>query len=273
VHTARELIAWSSSLGLPLSEARALISHCLGRSKEWLIVHDDEILTTDKVSLCKEVLMRRANGEPFAYLVGMQEFYGREFSVSPAVLIPRPDTELLIDTVLGRFPKNDPLQIIDLGTGSGCIGITLALERKSWQVLAIDNSPDSLAVAQNNAHLLKASNCNFLRSNWWQAIPMQHFDIVVANPPYIAQHDSHLAQGDLRFEPQDALTDHADGLAAYRIILQGLAAFAHSQTLIFLEHGYDQAQAIAELVTETGFFVVEQLKDLNSQPRLMIARI
>jgi release factor glutamine methyltransferase len=273
VNTARDLLAAAKLLGLSLSEARLLISHGLARPKEWLITHDDETLSATQITICNSLIQRRSEGVPFAYLVGKQEFYGRAFQVSPAVLIPRPDTELLIDAVLAEYPKNECLQVIDLGTGSGCIAITLALERPSWQVLATDISQEAIDTAKKNAESLGALNISFTLSSWWQNIAPQRFNLIMSNPPYIEQNDIHLRQGDLRFEPQSALTDYSDGLSGYREILQGLQPYAEPDCRMFLEHGYDQAQTIAALVKANGFTIVEQKKDLAHQARLMIAKI
>jgi release factor glutamine methyltransferase len=273
VNTARDLLAAAKLLGLSLSEARLLISHGLARPKEWLITHDDETLSATQITICNSLIQRRSEGVPFAYLVGKQEFYGRAFQVSPAVLIPRPDTELLIDAVLAEYPKNECLQVIDLGTGSGCIAITLALERPSWQVLATDISQEAIDTAKKNAESLGALNISFTLSSWWQNIAPQRFNLIMSNPPYIEQNDIHLRQGDLRFEPQSALTDYSDGLSGYREILQGLKPYAEPDCRMFLEHGYDQAQTIAALVKANGFTIVEQKKDLAHQARLMIAKI
>jgi release factor glutamine methyltransferase len=272
VNTAPDLMALAKSLGLPLPEARGLICHAIRRPKEWLIAHDTDFLDLEISKYCQTLLHKRAAGEPYAYLVGRQEFYGRPFMVSPAVLIPRPDTELLIDSVLAYFPKNEPLQVIDLGTGSGCIAITLALERPSWQVLATDVSHAAIEIAKENASLLNAHSVRFAQSSWWATIQGQ-FDIIVSNPPYIHKDDQHLEEGDLRFEPQSALTDHYDGLQAYREILAGLGSHATPAANVFLEHGYDQATAIANLISENRLRVVEQKKDLGGQQRLMIAKI
>jgi release factor glutamine methyltransferase len=272
VNTALDLMTLAQNLGLPLSEARGLICHVIECPKEWLIAHDPDLLDVEKSKYCQTLLHKRAAGEPYAYLVGRQEFYGRPFMVSPTVLIPRPDTELLIDSVLAYFPMNEPLQVIDLGTGSGCIAITLALERPSWQVLATDISHAAIEIAQENANLLKAYNVRFAQSSWWKTIQGQ-FDIIVSNPPYIHKNDPHLIEGDLRFEPKSALTDHYDGLQAYREILAGLGSHATPVTNVFLEHGYDQATAIAHLVSENRLRIVEQKKDLGGQQRLMIAKI
>jgi release factor glutamine methyltransferase len=272
VNTALDLLALAKELGLPLSEARGLICHAIERPKEWLIAHDSDLLGLEKSERCQTLLAKRATGEPFAYLVGRQEFYGRQFAVTPSVLIPRPDTELLIDSVLERYPQNESLQVIDLGTGSGCIAITLALERPSWQVLAVDISPDAIRIAQKNAGELNADNVRFVESSWWKSVHGQ-FDIIVSNPPYIEKDDKHLTRGDLRFEPKSALTDYLDGLQAYREILASMVPHASTAAHIFLEHGYEQAASVGQLVTENGLHIVEQKKDLAHQQRLMIAKI
>jgi release factor glutamine methyltransferase len=268
-----QLLLAAKALGIPVAEARALIAHSIGKPKEWLIAHDADQLCSDDVNRSTALIQRRASGEPVAYLLGKQEFFGRDFYVCPSVLIPRPDTELLIEEVLRSYPNDEALNLVDLGTGSGCIAITLALERPSWRVLASDISTDALAIAQRNAVFLGANNIHFLQSSWWQAMPAQTFDLIVSNPPYIEKLDGHLTQGDLRFEPITALTDHADGLSAYREILSGLSRYSNNHSMIFLEHGYDQALAVANLVRQHQFTVVAQKKDLAQQPRLMIASV
>jgi release factor glutamine methyltransferase len=273
VTSAKELLLAAKALGLPVAEARALIAHSISKSKEWLIAHDADPLSSDDVVRSTALIQRRSSGEPVAYLLGRQAFFGRDFCVCPSVLIPRPDTELLIEEVLRCYPKNEPLSVIDLGTGSGCIAITLALERSSWQVLASDISVAALATAQRNAVILGANNIHFLQSSWWQDMPAQAFDLIVSNPPYIEKRDVHLTQGDLRFEPITALTDQADGLSAYREILSGLPRYSKADSMIFLEHGYDQAFAIADIVRQHQLTVVAQKKDLAQQPRLMIASV
>jgi release factor glutamine methyltransferase len=272
VNTALDLLTFAKDLGLPLSEARGLVCHGTDRSKEWLIAHDRDLLNLDQIERCQTLLRKRVTGEPYAYLIGRQEFYGREFIVSPSVLIPRPDTELLIDSVLALYPENESLQVIDLGTGSGCIAITLALERPSWQVLATDISQAAIEIARANATNLKARNVQFVQSSWWQQIQGK-FDLIISNPPYIDKDDEHLSQGDLRFEPRSALTDHSDGLGAYREILAGLAPRANQAAYVFLEHGFDQAEAIGLIVKENHLHVVEQKKDLGGHQRLMIVKI
>ena len=248
---------------IPASEARLLLGHLLGRSAAWLEAHrDDETSVEGEFST---LVGRRAAGEPVAYLVGVREFYGRDFSVTPDVLIPRPETELLVDIAKEKVGAGNTAHcaasILDLGTGSGCLAITLALELPRARVAAIDLSPAALAIARANAQRLGAA-VEFIDSDWFAALPAQRFDLIVANPPYVAAGDPHLNQDDLRFEPVGALTDHADGLSAIRRIVAEAPDWLADGGWLFLEHGYDQAAAVAELLAGAGLAAVERHCDL-----------
>jgi release factor glutamine methyltransferase len=204
---------------------------------------------------------RRAAGEPVAYLLGLREFYGRDFAVTPDVLIPRPETELLVDIAVEKVGADGTVNILDLGTGSGCLAVTLALELPLARVTAVDVSPAALDVAHGNAARLGA-RVAFVASDWFAALPPARYDLIVANPPYIAAGDPHLAQGDLRFEPAGALTDHADGLAAIRRIVMAAPHWLVPGGWLFFEHGYDQAAAVHALLADAGFAAIEQRRDL-----------
>jgi release factor glutamine methyltransferase len=246
-------------LRIPASEARLLLGYQLGRNATWLEAHrDDEIgVASDYTSLVE----RRAAGEPIAYLIGKREFYGRDFIVTPDVLIPRPETELLVDIAKTKVSLCETASVLDLGTGSGCLAITLALELPQVRVTAVEVSPAALAVALGNAQRLGATGA-FVASDWFAALPPQRFDLIVANPPYVAAGDPHLEEGDLRFEPADALTDHADGLAAIRKIIAAASCWLADGGWLFFEHGYDQAAAARQLLEAAGFSEIEQQRDL-----------
>ena len=223
---------------------------------------------------------RRAGGEPVAYLVGYREFFGREFAVSPGVLIPRPETELLVDIALkakvgacrpakrnSRQTGSETARILDLGTGSGCIAITLALELPQAQVSAVDASAAALAVARGNAERLGAK-VRLLQSHWFDQLAGERFDLIVANPPYIAAADPHLAAGDLRHEPSAALASGADGLRDIRRIIAAAPAHLAPGGQLWLEHGYDQADAVRSLLAAAGLTRIEQHRDLAGTVRV-----
>jgi release factor glutamine methyltransferase len=246
---------------IPPAEARLLLGHLLQRAAAWLEAHRDETLTPADAERFAALVARRAAGEPVAYLLGAREFFGRDFAVTPDVLIPRPETELLVDIAVEKVGAHGTVSILDLGTGSGCLAVTLALELPQARVTAVDVSPAALAVARGNAARLGA-RVEFAASDWFAALRPARFDLIVANPPYIAAGDPHLAQGDLRFEPAGALTDHADGLAAIRRIVATAPAWLAPGGWLFLEHGYDQAAAVHALFAAAGFAAIEQRSDL-----------
>jgi release factor glutamine methyltransferase len=242
-------------------EARVLLRHVLQRDEAWLIAHGDEQLSAQYIAAYGALIARRAAGEPVAYLTGSREFYGREFAVTPAVLIPRPETELLVELALQRLPA-DGGRVLDLGAGSGCIGVTIAAERPQAQVMLVDASADALDVARSNAHRYAALNTTLLNSDWYAAIGDARYDLIVANPPYVADGDAHLQQGDLRFEPQSALVAGADGLADIRRIVAGAPAHLLSGGWLICEHGHDQAEACTALLQQSGFIQAFTARDL-----------
>lgn len=257
--------------GLPRLEARLLLQQALQVSHAWLVAHGDEPIPDGARQVFAASVQRRLAGEPIAYLLETREFYGRPFRVTPAVLIPRPDTELLIEQALARLPADKPLQILDVGTGSGCIAITLALERPQWRVLALDLSQPALQVAQDNAERLGAA-VHFLHSDYLSAVLGQQFDAIISNPPYIPVGDPHLQQGDLRFEPAAALTDGADGLLAYRTLAQQGRGCLREAGWLMVEHGYDQGEAVPALLQQAGWQEVSLHRDLAGQPRVTCAQ-
>ncbi|MES2258794.1 MAG: peptide chain release factor N(5)-glutamine methyltransferase [Pseudomonadota bacterium] len=243
---------------------RILLCHALGLSRVSLITQSERALTEEEAQRLSALLRRRLDGEPVAYIVGRREFFGLPFEVSPAVLIPRPDTELLVELALERLPPSG--SVLDMGTGSGAIAVSLAYARPDAGVTALDVSPDALAVAQRNAALNQAQ-VRFMTSDWYGALGNQRFDLIVSNPPYIASGDRHLAEGDLRFEPSGALTDHADGLSALRTIVAGAPAHLQPGCWLLLEHGYDQADAVRALLTAQGYTEVQSWRDLSGIER------
>ena len=240
-------------------ETRILIMHALQLSRVQLITCSDRLLTQEEAQRLTALFRRRIQGEPIAYIVGKREFYGLDFAVSPAVLIPRPETELLVDLALERLPQNG--RVLDMGTGSGAIAVAIAHSRPDASVTALDASRDALEIARLNASAHGVA-VDFLLSDWYAAVAGQRFDVIVANPPYIVAGDAHLSQGDLRFEPLAALTDHADGLSALRSIVAGAAAHLESGGWLLVEHGYDQAESVRELLALQGFDEVQSWRDL-----------
>jgi release factor glutamine methyltransferase len=257
---------------LPASEARLLLGHVLDRATAWLLAHDDELLDEAALLGFAALVARRAGGEPVAYLLGRREFYGREFAVSPAVLIPRPETELLVDIALEIVGAGGTAKILDLGTGSGCIAVTLALELPQAQVTALDASAVALDVARRNAER-HGANLRLLQSDWFSALADERFDLIVSNPPYIAAADPHIAAGDLRHEPTTALASGADGLDAIRAIVAAAPAHLAAGGQLWLEHGYDQAQAVRDLLAKAGFAAIEQHRDLAGIVRVSGGRL
>lgn len=251
-------------------ENRILIAHCLRLSREQLITRSEHRLTAEESRLLAAVFARRSAGEPIAYITGVREFYGLSLKVGSEVLIPRPDTELLVDLALERAVPG--AKVVDLGTGSGAIGVALGRTRHDLQVTATDVSPAALDIARENAALHRV-RIRFVESNWYDRLEGSRFDLVVANPPYIVSGDPHLAEGDLRFEPIDALTDHGDGLTALRILVDGAPTHLKPQGWLLLEHGYDQAGAVRALLETRGFTAVESWPDLAGIERVSGGRL
>ncbi|GLS03859.1 release factor glutamine methyltransferase [Chitiniphilus shinanonensis] len=265
--TAHQLLA---HCGLDLVDARVLLQHAAGVSRAWLIAHGGDPLPDAAARLFETLAARRRAGEPVAYLVGAREFYGRDFAVSPAVLIPRPDTELLVELALARAPRAG--RVLDLGTGSGCIPVTLKLERPDLTVSAVDLSVEALAVARNNALRLDA-RVRLVESDWFGALAGECFDLIVSNPPYIHADDAHLAQGDLRFEPRGALTDGGDGLAHLRRIVADAPAHLAPGGWLLFEHGYDQGAAARALLAAGDWQEIQTWSDLGDNERVTGGRL
>lgn len=261
----------SATLGLDTREARlearVLAAFAWNVAPAWLLAHDTDVPPAEQAAAFDALLTRRLAGEPVAYLTGVREFFGRPFVVTPDVLIPRPDTELLVDLALARIPPDEPIDVLDLGTGSGCIAITIALERPHAHVTAVDRSPAALAVAQRNAELLDA-RVEFLTGDWFEGLAGRRFDLIVGNPPYVAANDPHLAQGDVRFEPATALAAGVDGLDDLRRLVAAAPVHLAPGGALLLEHGYDQAEAVRRLLDAHGYSEVQRWCDLAGIPRV-----
>jgi release factor glutamine methyltransferase len=246
-------------------EARILITHALALSRIQLVTQSERALSADEAQRLSALFQRRIDGEPIAYIIGEREFFGLMLYTTPDVLIPRPETELLVELALDRLRPGG--SALDLGTGSGAIAIALAHTRSDAAICALDASAAAIAVAQRNA-VRHRTNVRFLCSDWYAALALEQFDVIVANPPYIVAGDAHLCEGDLRFEPVDALTDHADGLSALRTIIEGAPHHLAPGGAILLEHGYDQASAVRDLLSQHGFHQVQSWNDLAGIERV-----
>ena len=257
---------------LPLDplENRILLCHALGLARVGLITQSERVLTPEEAATLGALVQRRLDGEPIAYIVGSREFFGLPFRVAPGVLIPRPDTELIVELALERLPPAG--RLLDMGTGSGAIAVACAHTRKDAIVTALDLSEEALAIARDNAAANGAA-VRFLRSDWFAAIAGEQFELIASNPPYIAAGDAHLAQGDLRFEPAGALTDGADGLSALRAIIDGAPGHLVAGGWLLLEHGYDQAAAVRTLLDARGLLEVQSWRDLAGIERVSGGRL
>ncbi len=248
-------------------DTRLLLMHGLGLTRIQLITRSEQALDASQVQVLRGLLQRRLNGEPVAYIVQEREFFGLNFYVTPDVLIPRPDTELLVELALKYAPPDSSL--LDLGTGSGAIAVAVAHQRPDISVCALDISPAALAVAQENARRhLQPDRLELLQSDWYQAVADRKFNTIVSNPPYIVKGDHHLSEGDLRFEPLNALTDHGDGLSAYRSLVNQAHLHLQSGGWILMEHGYDQADAVRNLLTAAGLIHSQSWLDLAGIERV-----
>lgn len=250
-------------------DTELLLAHVLQCSRIFLFSHPESELDVQQWATFLKLMERRATGEPVAYLLGRQSFWTLELDVSPAVLIPRPETELLVETALTVVGDRGACCILDLGTGSGAIALALASEKPNWDIIATDSSEAALAVAQANAQRLGLDNVSFHRGEWFAALPDRaRFDLIVSNPPYIADGDPHLQASALPFEPQTALVSDDAGLADLRHIICGALAVLQPGATLLLEHGHDQGAVVRELLSKAGYATVQTLKDLSGHDRL-----
>lgn len=244
----------------------------LAVDRTWLITHENDALEANIHAAFQALLKRRLNGEPIAYILGKREFYGLEFKVTPDTLIPRPDTETLVEAALEKIPKDKACRVLDLGTGSGAIAIAIAKHRPLATVTAVDQSSAALAIAVGNAQDLNVRNVQFVLSDWFSVLERQAFDVIVSNPPYIAENDAHLKQGDLRFEPISALAAGKEGLDCIRHIITHARQHLAPQGWLMLEHGYDQSTAVAGLMKDAGYQSISSFLDLSGLYRVTAGR-
>ncbi|MCX7272730.1 MAG: peptide chain release factor N(5)-glutamine methyltransferase [Burkholderiales bacterium] len=265
-----QLIAGS---GLPRLEARTLLTLATGRPQEWLIAHGDEAVDATVADRFDALAARRQAGEPIAYLTGYREFRDLRFEVSPAVLIPRPETEGLVDLIGELAPP--AARVLDLGTGSGAIAVALAHARPDLRLVASDRSATALTIARRNASALLGPRpggaIDWREGSWWSVTgARERFQVIVSNPPYIAERDAHLTRGDLRFEPRQALAAGIDGLDDLRRIIAGAPAHLDEGGWLLLEHGWDQASAVRALMSDTGFTAVRTVPDAQHHDRITL---
>lgn len=257
---------------LPLAETQMLLGHLIGCNRAWLITHEQDLLPTEIEPLYLELLNRRQHGEPMAYLVGQRPFFEQDLLVGLGVLIPRPETELLVEAALARCPAQ-PARILDLGTGSGCIAIALGHRRPDCTIIAVEKSSAALAYAAKNCAAQAAHNVMLSQGHWFSGLADQSFEIIVSNPPYIAKSDPHLQQGDLRFEPLSALAAGEDGLDDLRSIIGQAPRYLRTQGWLLVEHGYQQDAECRQLFAAAGFQAIETLRDLADHPRVTLGQI
>ncbi|WP_336797903.1 peptide chain release factor N(5)-glutamine methyltransferase [Erwinia aphidicola] len=268
----RAAIARLSSSESPKRDAEILLAWVSGKSRAWLIAFDDALLDDSQLAALESLLARRAAGEPVAYLIGEREFWSLPLSVSPDTLIPRPDSEVLVEQALSRLPA-DPCAILDLGTGTGAIALALASERADCQVTGVDRIAAAVALATHNGAKLNLPNARFLQSDWFSALNAQRFQLIVSNPPYIDAADHHLSQGDVRFEPASALVASDHGLADIKTIASSAANYLADNGWLLLEHGWQQGEAVRQILRENSFCQVETCQDYGGNDRVTLGQI
>lgn len=254
------------------ADARLLLAHAAGRTPAWLYAHADDALPADTLAAFEALVAARAQGQPVAYLTGRRGFWSFELAVGPATLIPRPETELLVELALARLPHAGDARVADLGTGSGAIALAIASERPQARVLATDASEAALEVARGNAIALGLRNVEFRLGSWLAPLAGERFALIASNPPYIAEGDAHLSRGDLRFEPASALSSGSDGLDAIREIVRDAPMHLEAGGWLLLEHGWDQGEAIRALLNAHGYVDASTERDLEARDRTTLAR-
>ncbi|MGL4316861.1 MAG: peptide chain release factor N(5)-glutamine methyltransferase [Pseudomonas sp.] len=252
-------------------DAELLLATALGKPRSYLFTWPEREPSAAQLEAFSAMLARRRAGEPVAYILGQQGFWSLDLDVAPHTLIPRPDTELLVETALELLPAT-PLRVLDLGTGTGAIALALASERGGWRVTGVDRVEQAVALAERNRQRLKLNNAEFRLSQWFSALAGEGYGLIVSNPPYIAANDRHLSEGDVRFEPASALVSGVDGLDDIRLIIAQAPAHLEAAGWLLLEHGYDQAEAVRGLLLAAGFSAVESRRDLGGHERISLGQ-
>jgi release factor glutamine methyltransferase len=254
-------------------DVELLLAAALGKPRSFLHTWPERIVSSEAALTFASYLQRRRTGEPVAYILGQQGFWKLDLEVAPHTLIPRPETEMLVEATLELVPGFAPTKVLDLGTGTGAIALALASERPLWQVTAVDRVIEAVALAERNRQRLHLDNAKVLNSHWFSAIEGQQFDVIISNPPYIASADPHLDAGDVRFEPSSALVAGADGLDDLRLIVDQAPAHLHAGGWLLLEHGYDQGVAVRDLLSSHGFEKIQTRRDLGEHERITFGRM
>ncbi|WP_416412273.1 peptide chain release factor N(5)-glutamine methyltransferase [Pantoea sp. App145] len=270
-HWLRQAVTTLRGGDSPKRDAEILLAFVTGKSRSWLVAFDDAQLDDTQLQQLDTLLARRARGEPVAHLVGEREFWSLPLRVSDATLIPRPDTEVLVEQALAHLPAA-AANILDLGTGTGAIALALASERSDCQVIGCDRVAAAVALAQENAQRLHISNATFFLSHWFSDLPPQRFDLIVSNPPYIDAADEHLQQGDVRFEPLSALVADDAGLADLRVIIASAPDWLLPGGWLLLEHGWQQGEAVRTLLVQHGYQEVNTVDDYGGNPRVTLGQ-
>lgn len=251
-------------------DAEILVGKVLKKSRTELFAYSEALLTKKQQKQIMEYGKHRLAGEPIAYIVGNKEFWSLNLTVTPDVLIPRPETEMLVEHILKLLPENEAIRIADLGTGSGAIALALAWERPHWQIDATDNSPKALKVAKTNIRRYKIKNINLYLGEWCKALPQRDYHVIVGNPPYIPDRDKHLQK--LKYEPREALVGGLDGLSAIRVIIEEAQIYLRTGGWLLLEHGFDQSEKISILMQDVGYQAVKDYKDLAGLARMVVGK-
>jgi release factor glutamine methyltransferase len=254
-------------------DVELLLAAALGKPRSFLHTWPERIVSSEAAHTFEAYLRRRRTGEPVAYILGLQGFWNIDLEVATHTLIPRPETEMLVETALELLPGAIPHRLLDLGTGTGAIALSLAKDRPQWTITAVDRVDEAVDLAERNRQRLNLDNAAVMKSHWFSALERQRFDLIISNPPYIASGDPHLAQGDVRFEPSSALVAGVDGMDDLRVIVSEATAHLEPGGWLLLEHGYDQGAAVRDLLNGHGFEQIQTRRDLGDNERITFGRV